>query len=123
MSTKPPNGLTDRTTPLRTWPSSISAQSCSAFSSRSRSSRARRLTTRFFSSGFDLGDHAEQLLVDELLRLLDAVQVDLADRQEAADAVDVDAQAALVGAGDAGLDHLADLDRRPVRDGRLTLRG
>src|SRR5262249_32264438 len=52
----------------------------------------------------DLDDLAAQPLVDVLVRVLDAVQVDLADRHEAADAVDVNLQAALVGGGDAGLD-------------------
>lgn len=59
----------------------------------------------------NFGDQATQPLVDELLRLLDAVEVDLADRHEAADAVDIHRQAALVGLGHAGLDDHALGDR------------
>src|SRR5262249_58096862 len=51
-----------------------------------------------------VGDDAQELVVDELIRVLDAGAVDLADRHEAADAVDLDGQAALVGFDDAGLD-------------------
>src|SRR5205823_58300 len=61
-----------------------------------------------------LGDHAAQTLVDELLGVLDPVQIDLTDGQEAADAVDVDRQAALVRLGDAGLDDHALGDAVPV---------
>jgi hypothetical protein len=58
-------------------------------------------------------------LVDVLLQVLDPVQVDLADRHEAADAVDVHRQPAVVGGGDAGLDELALGDAVPVGvDGR-----
>src|SRR5262249_2054005 len=71
----------------------------------------------------DFGDQAQQPLVDELLGVLDAVQVDLADGQEAADAVDVDRQPALVRAGDSGLDHLANVDGGPVGLGGGALAG
>jgi hypothetical protein len=63
-----------------------------------------------------LGDDAQQFLVDVALRVLDAEQFDLADRHEAADAVDVDFEAALVGGGDTGVDDHAEGDARPVDD-------
>src|SRR5207237_1184124 len=61
-----------------------------------------------------LGDHAAQTLVDKLFGVLDPVQVDLADGQETADAVDVDRETALVRLGDAGLDDHALGDAVPV---------
>ena len=62
----------------------------------------------------DLGDEAAHLRVRVDVQVFDAEQLDLADRHEAADAVDIDLQAALVGAGDLRLDEHADGDDRPV---------
>src|SRR5262249_58887321 len=62
----------------------------------------------------DLLHLAAQALADVLLGVLDAVQVDLADRHEAADAVDLHRQAALVGAGDDGLDDHDRVHARPI---------
>src|SRR5206468_1086323 len=59
--------------------------------------------------GIRLSDHAEQFLVHVLFDVLDAVEIDLANGQKAADAVHIHSQAALVRAGDAGLDDLADV--------------
>src|SRR5262249_16656159 len=62
-----------------------------------------------------LRHHAAQFLVDELLEVLDAVEVDLADGHEAADAVDVHRQPALLGSPDAALDDHSDGHSAPVR--------
>ena len=51
-----------------------------------------------------LGDDRLELLIQVSAGVLDPRQVDLADRQEAADAVNVDLDAALDHLGDAGLD-------------------
>src|SRR5262249_4096121 len=64
--------------------------------------------------GIDLHDQALEPLVDVLLGLFDAVEVDLADGHEAANAVDIDGESALVGLGDAGLDDHALGDAVPV---------
>src|SRR2546423_948478 len=64
--------------------------------------------------GICLGDQAAQPLIDVLFRLLDAIEVDLADGHEAANAVDVDGESALVGFGDAGFDDHALGDAGPV---------
>src|SRR5437764_994751 len=65
-------------------------------------------------AGIHVLDDAEQPLVDVLIGVLDAVEVDLADRHEAADAVDVDFQAPLVDAGDSAFDGHALGDTGPV---------
>src|SRR5207245_7721429 len=64
--------------------------------------------------GIDLGHQAAQPLVDELLRLLHTIKIDLADRHEAADTVDIDGEATFVGARDAGFDDHADGNGRQV---------
>ena len=51
-STKTPNGFTERTMPVFTCPSAAVFQNSSALIARSRSITARRLTIKFFSSGF-----------------------------------------------------------------------
>ena len=55
-----------------------------------------------------------QALVDELLGVFDAIQVDLADRQEAADAIHIHGQPAFVGGSHAGLDDHPFGHARPV---------
>ena len=60
------------------------------------------------------GHDADQLLPDVIGRVLDAVQRNLADRNEAANAADLAFEAAGVRAGDAGFDHRAFGDVRPV---------
>src|SRR5262249_22228750 len=62
----------------------------------------------------DFDNEAAQSLVNELLGVLDAIQVDLADGHETTEAVDVDRQAALVRLGNAGLDDHALGDAVPV---------
>ena len=66
-----------------------------------------------------LGDEGLELLIDVGRGILDPRQVDLADRQEAADAVDVDFEAALDGLGHPGFDDHALSEGFPVGvDGR-----
>ena len=70
--------------------------------------------------GIGLGDNAGEFLPDIFVELLDAVRGDLADRDEALDAADLDLQAPFVVPGDDSFDdhplrHLrpiADVDRR-----------
>src|SRR5262245_60578401 len=64
--------------------------------------------------GIDFDDAAEQALVDVLLGVFDSVQVDLADRHEPANAIDVYGQTPLVDTRDAGFDGHADRDARPI---------
>src|SRR5262249_57097946 len=63
----------------------------------------------------DLGDDGLELLVQVLRTVLDARQVDLADGEEPADAVDIDLEAALDDLGRAGLDDDAAPEGLPAR--------
>ena len=118
-STKAPKSLTERTTPERTCPSSSAAQVFSRISARSCSRSSRLETTRFFSRWLASVTIDAELLADVDRGVLDAVDVDLADRQEAADAVDLDVEAPLVRLGDLGLDDQALAQVLPVGlDGR-----
>ena len=60
------------------------------------------------------GDNARQRLADERLQVFHAEERDLADGDEAANVVDFALQASLVVAGDAGVDHDAFRQVRPV---------
>ena len=62
------------------------------------------------------GDDAGQPLADELLGVFDAVDRDLAHRDEAADAGDLAFEAAFVGAGDGDFDDLAFAHFVPIAD-------
>ena len=116
MSTKAPKSISFRTTPSWIWPGASDSSNFCRASSFSRSSTARRLSTRFRRSGFGLGDQAGEPLADELGQVLDAVQRDLADGNEAADVVDLALQPARVVAGHVGVDQHPFVQIGPVGD-------
>src|SRR5262249_36977301 len=65
-------------------------------------------------SGVDLRDNRLEFLVQVDRGVIDSRQIDLADREEGADAVDIDFEAPLDGLGRAGLDDHSLLQVLPV---------
>ena len=120
-STNAPKSLIERMTPSRTWPSSSVAQVFSRCSARSCSSSSRREIDQVLLALIGLGDDRLEFLVHVRRGVLDPRQVDLADRQEAADAVDVDLEAPLDDLGGPGLDDHALPEVLPVGLDRRTL--
>ena len=103
-STKAPKSMSFRTTPSRTWPGWSESSSCCRACSALALQNGPAAEDQVSPIGIGLGDDARQPLIDERGEVLDAIQGDLADRDEAADVVDFAFQPAGVVAGHADLD-------------------
>ena len=103
-----------RTTPSWTWPGWSESSSFWRASSFSRSSTSPAAQHEVPPHRIGLGDQAGHPLADELGQVLDPIDGDLADGDEAADMVDLAFESAGVVAGHLGLDEHAFVQVGPV---------